>query len=193
MTNTALVAQLGLPGFDDPLRPYWTIEDAGAVEGYAWAFNPNGYTIEDNDVSGQLYVLPVRKVNFYGLPLIDSEFGGGWVYDVVAATRDVKIIPHWGDVVGNTLFMWDNAMNYYPSLIGNETFTALPTRAEALKIFNNTYLCALAGMFVGVEYSYWTSEEYDANNAYACQENCVILYVDKTSEFYALPVRSETV
>lgn len=186
--NAELVGELTL----DFSSGFWTIEEYDVDN--AWRYSLPIENISHVDkVSTLEAALPIRKVNFYGLPLIDSEYGGGLVYDVVAATREVKIIPHWGDIVGNTLFMWDNAINYYPSLIGNETFTALPTRAEALKIFNNTYLCALAGIGLGVEYAYWTSEEYDIDNAYEYSENQAIEASSKLTEIYAIPVRSETV
>ena len=193
--NAELVAQLGLPGFDDPLVPYWTTEEVDID--YAWGFNPNGLIIEDSDKSGYYYALPIRKVNFYGLPLIESEFGGGLVYDVVAATRTVEIVAKWEDVnnsAGGNPVEWESAMGIVPIALNEESYTALPTRAQALKIFRNSYLVTLAGL--PVDNSYWTCEEFNDNNDNAwAYEHFYETIADepKTSLYYALPVRSEVV
>ena len=190
--NAELVAQLGLPGFDDPLVPYWTTEEVDID--YAWGFNPNGLIIEDSDKSGYYYALPIRKVNFYGLPLIGSEYGGGLVYDVVAATRMVYVAAKWADVESSFSFHvgWDDAMNLLPDIIGSEEFEILPTRAQALKIFGNSYLVTLLGL--PVDENYWTSEEFNDDWAYAYEHDLGTTANElKTLSYYALPVRSEVV
>ena len=181
----------------DSSQDYWSIESAGAAAGNAWFWDGSNGVITEDDSALNKYVLPVRKVNFYGLPLIDSEYGGGLVYDVVAETREVKIIPKWSDVIYNSIYEWDIAIHNYPSGIGDVYFTALPTRAEALKIFNNTYLCDLAGLPVKDYSNFWTSEEDGNDNSKAWQistyDYIIASDFKSGSSLKALPVRSETV
>ena len=189
--NSALVSQLGLPVDDN----YWTIEDTGAQENNAWFYSTNNFVIDEESKSSIFYVLPVRKVNFYGLPLIESEFGGGLVYDVVAATRTVEIVAKWEDVnnsAGGNPVGWESAMGKVPIALHGEEYTALPTRAQAVKIFGNSYLVTLAGL--PVDNNYWTSEEVDFYSAYYYYvETGIIEYDAKVVSYYALPVRSEVV
>ena len=186
LTNNDLLTQLGLTGTEN----FWTIEEIDVENAYVFAGILNNVHSEDKVI--EHVALPVRKVNFYGLPLIDSEFGGGLVYDVVAATREVKIIPKWSDVIYPSEYDWDAAIHNYPSGIGDEYFMALPTRAEALKIFNNTWLTTLAGL--PTDNDYWTREEVNEINAYYFDIALNEVGQDqKTALYYALPVRSETV
>ena len=185
--NSYLVTLAGLP-LDSQIGDYWTSEEVDLT--YANAYVVETEIIEALDKGVFNYALPVRKVNFYGLPLIESEFGGGLVYDVVAATRMVHIIPKWADVIYNYTYDWDTAIHKYPSSIGEVYFMALPTRAQALKIFGNSYLVSLAGL--PVDNSYWTSEEFSETDAYKIETNLQINNDVKTELYYALPVRSET-
>jgi len=188
--NAALVEQLTL----DFSSGFWTVEEFDVSNAWRYAL-----TIEDlsysHKASGVEAALPVRKVNFYGLPLIESEFGGGLVYDVVAATRTVYIVAKWQTVIDdgvdspcNCLTAIDNASNVQ---IGG-LFSSLPTRAQALKIFGNSYLVTLAGL--PLDGDYWTSEEVDLTYAYAyVVETGIIEELDKSVLNYAFPVRSEVV
>ena len=116
------------------------------------------------------------------------------VYDVVAATRMVYVAAKWADVESTFNFHvnWDNAMGLLPDMIGSEEFEILPTRAQALKIFGNSYLVTLLGL--PVDDNYWTSEEDDSVNAYHYDVELKSIQTDlKTELLYALPVRSEVV
>ena len=188
LNNAELVAQLGLTGTED----FWTIEEIDLENAYVFAGIPNNVYGEHKDVSH--LALPIRKVNFYGLPLIESEFGGGLVYDVVAATRMVYVAAKWADVESSFSFHvgWDDAMNLLPDIIGSEEFEILPTRAQALKIFGNSYLVTLLGL--PVDENYWTSEEFNDDWAYAYEHDLgTTANEPKTLSYYALPVRSEVV
>ena len=186
LTNNDLLSQLGLTGTEN----FWTIEEIDLERAYVFSLISKSPSIRDKDASHLAF--PIRKVNFYGLPLIESEFGGGLVYDVVAATREVKVIPKWSDVIHNSIYDWDTAIHNYPSSIGEVYFMALPTRAEALKIFGNSYLVTLAGL--PVDNDYWTSEDVGNGGAWYFNPNTLIASVTSvSSQFYALPVRSETV
>lgn len=189
LTNGDLLSQLGLPTF----TRIWTIEEIDAGNAYAASGIGNIVFSDYKDMSH--FAFPVRKVNFYGLPLIESEFGGGLVYDVVAETRTVHVVAEWADVISfdyGDMCNWDDAVGRYPDIIGADEFTSMPTRAQALKIFGNSYLVTLAGL--PLDNNYWTSEEIDALNAYcwATGDN-EIQDADKTNLHYALPVRSEVV
>ena len=191
--NAELVAQLGLPVNNN----YWTIEDTGAQENYAWFYSTNNSVIDEESKSGTFYVLPIRKENFYGLPLIDSEFGGGLVFDVVAETRTVSIAAKWAEVTAvlgsSAQGDWGASMALFPVTLEN-IFTSMPTRAQALKIFGNSYLVTLLGLPVDDNDSYWTSEDVDADGAWFYYYALGILEVElKSSLYYALPVRSEVV
>lgn len=189
LTNNALLAKLGLTGLEN----FWTIEELDVESAYYFD-GIQKYVHLDDKVVG-FFVLPVRKVNFYGLPLIESEFGGGLVYDVVAATRTVDIVAKWQTVIDegvdshyNWLTAIDNASNV---LIGG-LFSSLPTRAQALKIFGNSYLVTLAGL--PVDNSYWTSEDVGNGDAWYFIPNDLIASITTvSSQYYALPVRSEVV
>lgn len=189
LTNNDLLSQLGLTGNEN----FWTIEEIDIDNAYVFAGTPNNVYSEDKDISHGVF--PIRKVNFYGLPLIESEFGGGLVYDVVAETRTVNIVAEWADVLGygngGLLLTWEDAILEVPTIY-EYTYEALPTRAQALKIFGNSYLVTLAGL--PVDNDYWTSEEEDLGNAYSYDIGLGVIDSDlKTELFYALPVRSEVV
>lgn len=190
LTNNDLLSQLGLTGTEN----FWTIEEIGLENAYVFAGIPKAVYGDDKVISH--LVCPVRKVNFYGLPLIESEFGGGLVYDVVAATRTVHIIPKWADVEAwdnASMINWNTAIGLYPDESIEPLWETLPTRAQAIKIFGNSYLVSLAGL--PVDSQYWTIEEHDIDFAYALDpgdNNCVSLF-PKTNLNYALPVRSEVV
>lgn len=117
------------------------------------------------------------------------------VYDVVAATRTVEIVAKWEDVnnsAGGNPVEWESAIGIVPIALHEEYYTALPTRAQAVKIFGNSYLVTLAGLPVNNDY--WTSEEDDLGNAYSYDVVHGVIDSDlKTELFYALPVRSEVV
>lgn len=191
LRNYDLLSQLGLSGLDN----FWTIEEIDLENAHVFAGSPN--TVYP-DVKTVLHgALPIRKVNFYGLPLIDSEFGGGLVYDVVAATRTVEIVAKWEDIYQAGFpnpESWENVYAIPPIEIpgGGEIFTHIQTRAQALKIFGNSYLVALAGLTL--DNDYWTSEEADQAHAYAyINMTEAIEELPKTDLFYVLPVRSEVV
>lgn len=189
LTNNDLLSQLGLTGTED----FWTIEEIDLENAYVFAGIPNNVYGENKDITH--LVFPVRKVNFYGLPLIESEFGGGLVFDVVAETRTVSIVAKWADVTAvlgiNAKRNWDASMALFPLAINN-VFPSLPTQAQALKIFGNSYLVTLAGLPLDNEY--WTNEEVDSLNAYIWAVNySEIQEADKTNLHYALPIRSEVV
>jgi len=136
--------------------------------------------------------IPVRKVNFYGLPLIESEFGGGLVYDVVAETNTVHVAAKpadWGDF---GTYDWVESGEQVLSVINGYLFDGLPTKAQIAKIFGNSYLVTLLGLPLGN--SYWTNEEVDSLNAYIWDvDYAMIEEANKTNSHYALPVRSEVV
>lgn len=186
LTNNALLSKLGLTGLEN----FWTIEELETENAYYFDGIQENVSFDDKTVN--FNVLPVRKVNFYGLPLIESQFGGGLVYDVVAETRTVNVVckpAEWGDF--NT-FTWENANGILPVEINEVIFTALPTQAQALKIFGNSYLVTLAGL--PLDNDYWTSEEDGADCAYSYSFTIPgILSVGKSDLIYALPVRSEVV
>ena len=187
LTNSTLVSQLELPIDNN----YWTIEEFEADD--AWAFDFIGETgLNFYPDSGLYYALPVRKVNFYGLPLIDSEFGGGLVFDVVAETRMVHVAAKpadWGDF---GIYDWVESGEQVLSVINGYLFDGLPTRAQALKIFGNSYLVTLLGL--PVDDDYWTSEEQNLNYAYSVEPSTQNTSLnDKVELFYALPIRSEVV
>jgi hypothetical protein len=169
--NAELVAQLGLPGFDDPLVRYWTPEEADID--YAWGFNPNRLIIEDYDKSGYYYALPIRKVNFYGLPLIESEFGGGLVYDVVAATRTVYIVPDAEalKIIFGDIFEWAEAVSFAAAYSdGVNSDYRLPTRDEAVKILRNSLLISQLELPMESWIRYWTIEEISEEEAYYIED-----------------------
>ena len=74
LTNNDLLSQLGLTGTEN----FWTIEEIDLDHPNAYLFIgiPNNVYDEKKDVShystGNILALPIRKVNFYGLPLIES-------------------------------------------------------------------------------------------------------------------------
>lgn len=187
LTNNDLLAQLGLTGTEN----FWTIEEIDLENAYVFAGTPNNVYGEDKVVTH--LVFPVRKVNFYGLPLIESQFGGGLVYDVVAATRTVHVVIDVAETYGGfDLATWDNAILNTGAEINGIDDWALPTRAQALKIFGNSYLVTLAGL--PLDNNYWTSEEAGAGGAWCyltTESSVTITYIG--SLFYALPVRSEVV
>jgi len=185
--NAALVEQLTL----DFSSGFWTVEEFDVSN--AWRYS---LAIEDlsysNKASTHEAALPVRKVNFYGLPLIDSEYGGGLVYDVVAETRTVSIVANC-NIFSINAYTWEDSMRTVPTEIGSEIFDSLPTRAQALKIFGNSYLVTLAGLpFYNDEY--WTSESVGNGGAWCFIPIDLIASVEYVGlQFYALPVRSEVV
>lgn len=189
LTNNALLSQLGLTGTEN----FWTIEEIDLENAYVFAGIPNNVYSEDKDVSHGVF--PVRKVNFYGLPLIESEFGGGLVYDVVAETRTVHIIPEWVDVNNPSVTDWDTMIDN----VGSEEIQTLTdwtpvTRAQATKIFENISLITLAGL--PTDANYWTGEEVNGvpANAYAVDPSTGVSETyEKTNLYYGLPVRSEVV
>ena len=188
LTNNDLLSQLGLTGNE----VFWTIEEMDT--GIAYVFNNHIGEVSIAGKDSTHLAFPVRKVNFYGLPLIESEFGGGLVFDVVAETRTVSIVAKWADVTGmlgiNARNNWDASMALFPL----EIFTSLPTRAQALKIFGNSYLVTLAGL--SVEENYWTSEIDEVENEKAFAYNALLGQIDsfnKTDFYCVLPVRSEVV
>lgn len=192
--NSWLVGQLGLPNVTN----YWTIEET-AEPGTSYYSTPIGVIDAENATEVAYYALPVRKENFYGLPLIESEFGGGLVYDVVAETRTVHVAAKWEDVISagyEITYDWLDALHFslFPVPVPSvgEIFTDIPTRAHAMNIFENSYLVSLLGLPLDNEY--WTNEEVDSLNAYIWAVNDdEIQEADKTNLHYALPVRSEVV
>lgn len=181
--NSVLVTQLGLPADN----AYWTSEESGELN--VWTLDTPYESFGETDKTEVAYALPVRVVNFYGLPLINSEYGiDGLVYDVVAETRMVHIVAGTGVYTTDT---WDNSMALFPMEISN-TFTSMPTRAQALKIFRNSYLVTLA--YLPLDNNYWTSEDVNETNAYSYDVGLGVIGSDlKTELLYALPVRSEVV
>lgn len=186
LTNNDLLSQLGLTGNEN----FWTIEEIDLENAYVFAGTPNNVYSEDKDNTH--LVFPVRKENFYGLPLIDSEFGGGLVYDVVAETQTVHVIPLWENVNNTFNYYWDTMIDNIgsESILTYEDWTPA-TRAQALKIFGNSYLVTLAGL--PVDNGYWTSEEENELLAYAVDYTGEATIENKTNLYYALPVRSEVV
>lgn len=185
--NAEIVTQIGIPDFG--VTPYWTSEE----KDNDYAYDANGDVIEESGKENEYYALPVRVVNFYKLPLIGSEYGGGLVYDVVAETQTVHVLPYWSDVNATTVADWDTRVDDALSeSIGIYDDWQLPTRAQATKIFENISLVALAGL--PTESIFWTSEvvEGEEENAYAY--DTTIGQIDsygKIELYYGLPVRSE--
>lgn len=191
LTNNDLLSQLGLTTNDN----FWTIEEIDIDNAYVFAGTPNNVYSEDKDVSHM--ALPIRKVNFYGLPLIESDFGGGLVYDVVAETRTVNIVAKWADIDQAGLSnpeSWEN-VNAIPPVelpLGGETFTHIPTLAQAVKIFGNSYLVTLAGL--PLDDDYWTSETAGVDGAFWFKPSTLSSSIGYIGNLcYALPIRSEVV
>lgn len=189
LTNNDLLAILALTGTTEN---FWTIEENEVENAYYFDGIQGNVSSDDKTVTS--IALPVRKVNFYGLPLIESEFGGGLVYDVVAATRTVHVVANC-NIFSIDAYTWENAMSTVPTEIGSEMFDSLPTRAQMLKILGNSYLVTLAGLpGLPVDKGFWTNEEDQEADAWAYWNTTnTIESTGKTETLYALPVRSEVV
>jgi hypothetical protein len=118
------------------------------------------------------------------------------VYDVVAATRTVYIVPDAEalKIIFGDIFEWAEAVSFAAAYSdGVNSDYRLPTRDEAVKILGNSLLISQLELPMESWIRYWTIEEISEEEAYYIDQSGYLFVAFKTYECYALPVRSEVV